>query len=361
MKHIDDELKQLINAVLKEDVSPDEPIQSALLEAHSNNRLFFSLQTKYGLLVDTAMQSSLSISGTWKQSVLQALVPDSNAAKRFIFSVSPKMLNVISCFIVNNSSFYATITVTDPQVVQQYFYTEIIRILNRLCDRCKKILIDFVKQLFKTPEDTMRSCVPHCKEKLLCKQIAEFSSRVSCTALIDSDGFILNAQGNAEEVEKVTSNVALFHQRCIRELGFRKTVNVQSETFSCEGNTILIGQIRNSNLSLAISTQGEYSKPLASFLFELAQSALIMIAESSGILWGAPIEKLIEPTRVRNSWFSIAQLIPKGKCVSIKGGKTFHFPSCKNLLKTKDQNLDWYDKRVDAIRSGLSPCKSCNP
>jgi len=263
--------------------------------------------------------------------------------------------------MVNDSPFFAVITVTDPQKTQQCLCAGIVNLLGLMCIRCQTILMDFVVQLLRPLEESTDSDTPNYREKLVIGQIAAYSDKISYTALIDADGFILDARGNAEEVEKAAGNVALFHKRCVREISLRRTVNVRSEILSCSDNTVLIGQIRHSNLAIAISVTGEYSRPLASFLFELAQSAFASIAGSDGLLWGARLEQETEPTRIRDSWFGISQLVPRGKCASKKGGKTFHYPSCRILLKSEDDNLDWYEKRADAIRAGLLPCKSCNP
>jgi hypothetical protein len=356
-----DELIRTVNKVFQEGDGLYEPMRGAVLEANSEGQLYFSLQSGQGLILETEKRDSLSIPGTWKQNAFQVIVPEDSTNKRFIFSTSQKNMNVISCFLVNGSPFFATIALSDPQKVRQCLSAGIINLLGMICIRCQTVLAGYIQQLLKPIGEPVPYSIPHCREKLVVKQIAEYSDEVNCTALIDADGFILNAQGNTEEVEKTASNVARFHQRCIRELGLKKTVKINSETFSCERNTVLVGQIRHTSLALAISTRGPHSKSLASFLFGLAQSAFGAIIETGGTLWGVRTETEKEPARLRNSWFGTAQLIPKGKCASKKGGKTFHFATCRILLKSEDDDLNWYERRADAIRAGLMPCKSCNP
>jgi hypothetical protein len=139
------------------------------------------------------------------------------------------------------------------------------------------------------------------------------------------------------------------------------SINLRSEMFSCSGMTMLIGHIKRTNLTLALSARGDHAKSFAVFLFELAQTAFGEIARETGALWGAPLDKKTDFTRVRTSWFGPVQLVAQGKYVGKKGGKAFHLCSCKSLLKSEDDSLEWFDKRADAISSGLSPCRSCNP
>jgi hypothetical protein len=360
MKRIENELEQAINSVFETGAGLSEHLQSAVIEANKHAHIFFSLQSKHGIILTTAPEPPQLISKTWEQNALKAIAPENEGTKRFIFSIAPMIWDVITCFQVNDSAFYATIAILKPQEVQQNLCAGIIKLLDLLCNRCRTILLDFVNQLTGASDESDDATIPHYRETMIFKQITEFSNKVKCTALIDNDGFILNTQGSIE-VEKTASHLALFHQRCIRELAVERYAHVQSETFSCGDNSVLIGQIQHTNLALAIFVQGKNSKPIVSFLFDTAHSALVLIAQRSNHLWGAPLDAMIEPTRIRDSWFSPAQLAPKGKFVGKKSGKTFHFSTCNILTKSDDKNLEWFDKRVDAIKAGLSPCKSCNP
>ena len=68
-----------------------------------------------------------------------------------------------------------------------------------------------------------------------------------------------------------------------------------------------------------------------------------------------------EPARIRESWFNPPRLIPHGKFVGKKGGKSFHIATCQILAKTDSSLLHWFDSRAVAIENGLRPCGACNP
>jgi hypothetical protein len=359
MIHIEEALEKVINSVFENGEGLGEPLRLAVIEANIKKNIFFSLQLKYGIIFSTNFDRSILNSNAWEQNALQSLAPDAQGTKRFIFSMAQAMWDVLSCFKINDSLFYGTIAIINPQQVQPSLCVGIIKLLDLLCNRCKAVLSDFFKQLNAFPGEPDQTTIPHCQETMIFKRIMEFSGKVQCIALIDNDGFILHTQGSIE-VEKIASHLALFHKRCVRELAEEGYANVRSEMFSCDDSTILIGHIQQSNLALAIVVKGRNFKPIASLLFDAAHGALGSISQKTNLLWGAPVNAQIQPVRIRDSWFSPTRLAPKGNFVGIISGKSFHYASCKVLSKSED-NLEWFDKRGDAIRAGLSPCKSCNP
>ncbi len=351
---------QTIDEVFREGKSLDEPIAGAVRAAYLKGSIHFSMQTKFGFLLATAHEPAEAMP-PWKQSAFQTLIPDADDTARFVFSVSSKVWEILSCFMVNSAAFYTAISLKDADTAEQCLRAGIIKLMSAVCSRCRAVVKEYMQPLLLPAE---QGTVPHdafSREKSVIRRIAEFSGDILCAGLIDHDGFILDTVGASEEVEKLASNLALFHKRCVRELGFMGSVNLRSEMFSCDSMTMLIGHIERTNLSLALSARGRNAKSFASFLFELAQTAFGAIARETGALWGTPLEKKNDFTRVRTSWFGPVQLVALGKYVGKKGGKAFHLCSCKSLLKSDDGSLEWFDKRADAIRSGLAPCRSCNP
>jgi hypothetical protein len=361
MKFIDEELLRVVLEVLKEGIGFNDPIAQALRTAYQKKDIHFSLRSKFGSLIATDCKMSESFSLSWKQNAFQVLKPEGDDTQKFIFSISSKLWEVLSCFTVNNFAFYTTITLNQADSTEQCLRAGIIKLMSSVSTRCLAVLNDFMQQLLKRSGDEISSDDPYKKEKQVFQRIAEFSKNVNCVALIDNDGFILNTCGSLEEVEKIASHLARFHKRCFRELSCLGNTNLRSEIFSCEGMSVLIGHIERTHLALAISVQGEYARSYASLLFELAQIALAAITAEKGTLWGSTIEKKSEAIRVRTSWFGAAQLVAQGKFVAKKTGKSFHLYSCKSLLKSEEDSFNWFEKRADAIRSGLIPCKSCNP
>jgi hypothetical protein len=361
MKYIDEELLKVILEILKEGSGFNDPIAQALRTAYQKKDIQFSLRSKFGPLITTDSNIPESFSSSWKQNAFQVLKPDGGDTQKFIFSISSKTWEVLSCFTVNNAPFYTTITLNQADSTEQCLRAGIIKLMSSVSTRCLAVLKDYLQQLLNHNDDEFPSDDPYKKEKQVFRQIAEFSKNVNCVALIDNDGFILNTQGSLEDVEKIASHLARFHQRCFRELSYLGNTNLRSEIFSCEGTSVLIGHIERTHLALAISVQGVHARSYASLLFELAQIALAAIADEKGALWGSTIEKKSDAIRVRTSWFGAAQLVAQGRFVAKKGGKSFHLYSCKSLLKSEEDSFDWFEKRADAIRSGLIPCKSCNP
>lgn len=49
------------------------------------------------------------------------------------------------------------------------------------------------------------------------------------------------------------------------------------------------------------------------------------------------------------------------KFSAIKGGKTFHLPSCNILLRQDPKKYVHYGTRQKALGQGYRPCRSCNP
>ncbi len=361
MMYLNDQLIQVIGEVFKEGNGLDESLARVVREAYKKDKISFSLQSQFGPFVDSAPKSPELAACSLKSSELQPLLSDRSDTRRFVFSISSKVVENISCFLVNNQTFYATIILKETDSKEQFLYSEIIHLMNILCIRCQTVITDYMQPLIKLVDGCNTPNDPYHKETQALRRISELSSSLHCIALIDNDGFILNKHGNGEEIEKVASNLARFHQRCIRELGFMDNVITRSATFSCQETSVLIGQIEHTNLALAISAQGKHSRPCVSFLFDVAHSALTRIAKESGTLWGSPIDQIIDPTWMRTSWFGAAYLVPQGKFVGKKGGKAFHLCSCNSLIKSEESSLTWYKKRAEAIRAGLEPCKSCNP
>lgn len=360
MTSVEDSLTNLVLGIFKEGQGFEEPMAGEVREAYANNRISVALESRHGMFIDISNCQQRLTSSTLKQSTVPVLMPDGPDNNRFMFSFSPRQWEVITCWLVNNEPFYTTIFLTEPDKAPQRLRNGLLKVVCLVNDCCRKVLTDFARRLVE-PDGLRDLNAPHCQETAVLKRVTGFSNKVNCAVLMDYDGFVLDAKGNSGGMENVASALALFHQRCVLELGRMGSVRVRSEMFSCNGNTVMIGRIERTNLALAIATRGEHSRQLASFLYESACSAFKNIAEKTGMLWGAVIERGHAATRVRDSWFRCAQLAPQDKFVGKKGGKTFHLSSCRSLLKSEDQFLTWYGKRVDALRAGLLPCKSCKP
>jgi hypothetical protein len=361
MKFLVEKLMQAVDEIFKEGKGLDGPMSSAVPATYTHGNIRFSLQTEFGTLFSTNREMPEPSPYSWKQSAFQTLQPDDSDTTRFVFSVSSKVWEILSCFTMDTMVFYTVITLIEADTAEQSLRAGLIRLMGVVSSRCRAVIKEYIQPLLRPGESGQTSGDLHNLEKRVIRSIAEFSADIKCVSLIDHDGFIVDMGGNSDEVEKVASNLALFHQRCVRELGFMGSVNLRSETFSCNGMTMLIGQIERTSLALALSARGKHAKAYATFLFELAKTALAAIVMETGTLWGTPVDKKTDSTRVRTSWFGPIQLVAQGKYVGKKGGKAFHLSSCKSLLKSDDGTLEWFDKRAEAIRSGLTPCRTCNP
>jgi len=59
--------------------------------------------------------------------------------------------------------------------------------------------------------------------------------------------------------------------------------------------------------------------------------------------------------------WSLPAPVPEKCYFNVKGSYRFHRPLCFHLKKTDPHRLVRIDTRLDALRQGLSPCRSCQP
>ena len=198
-------------------------------------------------------------------------------------------------------------------------------------------------------------------EQSMVERIAHFSESIRCVAIITTGGAVMHAHGDPAEIAAISAALPRFHARCAKELDFIEKSAIGSETVSWNGKSALIGPIPGFPLVIALTVSGEQSRSDAAFLFDLALAACSAIAQRTGALAGCPVEPNREPIHYRTSWFGAPRLIAKGNFVGKKAGKSFHLCSCTSMHKAVDGSLEWFEKRTDAIRAGLLPCKLCNP
>jgi hypothetical protein len=359
MMFIDDALRAVACGALEEGKGLDDTLARAVRA--QKHALFFSLRVKSGVLIDTSPAPPDPSAPAWKEHAYRALIPDTVNTSRFVLSVSSKVWEILSCFPVHGTAFCAAVIMHEAESSEQSLRAGMIKLMNSMCKACRPVLQEYIGQIMRPADGTSSAPGQFWEEKFILQRIAAFSRNLACVALIGDDGGILGAFGCAEDAQKIAGNLARFHGRCLRDLDGMGINDLRSASFSGDGMSSLIGRIEGSGPSLAIAARGLQARSTACFLFDLAQTALGSVAHKNKALWGLPAGTETGETRIRTSWFGPAQIASPGKFACKKGGKSFHLASCKSLLKAGDDSLDWFEKRADAIRSGLVPCKTCNP
>ncbi len=325
------------------------------------NKIQFLLESEHGLLLSTPNGNNKTTTKYINQNLLSALVPRGDLDENIALLFTPRRCEFVGSFSVNNLIFYPAITLNDPPINNYAFRYELQAHLGCFSQKCYNVFKEYLNS-FKSVDKLSQSHLgQNIEETCVLKQIAAYSPRIYCVALLDEDGFVLKTFGSADKVEEVAYNLATFYNRTVKTLSQIGSINTKSIRFGGDQRTVLISKIQNTNLTLAISIYDDKGWAIAGFLNSLAQSAFQELIKKNGKLWGAHVEAEKNQLRARDSWFKLPQLVPQDKYINLKGSKVFHIPSCSSLIKIDEAKLRWINSRHQAIQDQLNPCNFCHP
>jgi hypothetical protein len=184
---------------------------------------------------------------------------------------------------------------------------------------------------------------------------------VQCAVLLDEDGFIIHSEGHTGSIDELGGALARLFYRSTHEIARLDCAECTAITLADHEYSIRIGRLSGTSLAFAVSVGGSFAQAQSHFLHTITCDALVAAAKKTGQLWGVSLIDLPAPSRARSSWFGPPWLIPHGKFVGKKGGKSFHVATCQILSKTDTSLLQWFESRAAAIHDGLRPCGACNP
>lgn len=358
---VEETLEHITEDLLSFGTGLPDPLARILRDAPSQELLTLSLESVHGPLLRSKSTNLFPHNNNWNIKALPVLAEESESDKRFFFSMSDKRWEVLSCCTIGSTNFFTTLTLNVADSRSAPLRSGLFKLSDYFTIQCRNILRQFVSSLITFEAVPKGSSDQHAIEKLLLRQVASFSKGVKCAVLIDEDGFIVHAEGNAGSVEELGGALARLFYRSKREINMLDTADLSAITLADYEYTIRIGRLPGTTLALAVSGGGPFAAAQVHFLHAVASDALIAYTSSAGNLWGVPINPPIGQMRIRESWFTHPRLVPQGKFVGKEGGKSFHVPNCQILFKTDTSQLCWFNSRAAAIKSGLQPCGSCNP
>jgi len=268
---------------------------------------------------------------------------------------------VLSAFTLATLPFFTTLTldVSDPAGLP--IRSALFKLADYFTVQSRKFLQGYFDHVSRQTVASENSSGQSDVEKNVLRKIIDFSSHVQCAVLLDEDGFIIHAEGCAEPVDELCGALARLFHRSNQEIARLDCADCIAITLSDQEYTIRIGRLKGTSLVFAVSVSGPHSMPFAHFLHLIASTALTDHAWRSGRLWGVPVAELPEASRIRESWFHPPRLLPHGRFVGKKGGKSFHNVTCQILAKTDPSLLQWFESRAIAMANGMHPCGACNP
>jgi hypothetical protein len=258
-------------------------------------------------------------------------------------------------------AFYSLIVLNEADGSEPVLRAGMIKLVQSVCTRWRSVLQNFIRPFLSPVQSGSYPGTRNDDERRIVECAAQFSESIDCVALTDKNGAVVCSHGDKTNVATAAAALLALHKRCIQGLGSVESVSVRSVLLSCKGKSALVGRVPGAPLTLALCAAGAHPQPGIALPFELALNAFSVILKEKGMLGDYQVEREFEPLRSRASWFGPARLVERGNYVGKKGGKAFHLCTCASMLKAVDGSLEWFEKRTDAIRAGLLPCKACNP
>ena len=338
-----------------------EPLAGVLRNAYPRHLLTLTLESVNGQLLTTGPRTVSASDNERNLLALPALAGEQNSEKRFFFAMSDKRWEVLSAFTIDNEPFFTTLTLDITDAASVPVRSGMFKLADFFTVQCRKLLQIFIGTVNRLPEPDSTNSGNFNFEKSVLEKIDSFSDQVQCAVLLDEDGFIIHSEGSAGSVDELGGALARLFYRSNHEIARLDCAECRAITLSDHEYTIRIGRLPGTSLALAVSAGGNYATAYAHFLHSTGSDALSRYAGKSGQLWGVSLASLPEPARIRESWFGSPSLIPHGKYVGKRGGKSFHTAGCQILAKTDTALLTWFDSRSAAIQQGLRPCGACNP
>lgn len=336
-------------------------LADVLRNTFSKRLLSLSLESVYGPLFTTGDRPLSSSDNNRNLLALPALVDAHNTEKRFFFAMSDTRWEVLSAFSCNNEPFFTTLTLDISDPSSTAIKSGLFKLVDYFTVQCKKLLQHFIDEAIDSFLLAPPSGEQYVIEKNMLRKLTVFSGQVQCAVLLDEDGFIIHTEGPTGSVDELGSMLARLFYRSNHAISRLKCTDCSAITITDHEYTIRIGRLPGTSLALAVSICGPYAVGGAHFLHATGSKALVQYAKRTGKLWGVALADIPAPVRKRDSWFGPATLIPHGKFVGKKGGKSFHASTCQILSKTDTGLLTWFDSRSTAIQQGLRPCGVCIP
>ena len=352
---------RLARSILYNGTELPAPLARLLSITETHRYLTLTLESTNGTLLDTGNSLGKATTSERNIKALPALSGEPKNEKRFFFTMSDTTWEVLSAFTVNSIPYFTTLVldITGPESAP--LRAGLFKLSDYFTVQCRKCLERFSNLLIQSPVFSPDTSESYVFEKNVLRSIIGFSYDVQCAVLLDEDGFIIHTEGNMSSVEELGGALAGLFYRSNHTIAALETTECTGITLSDREYTIEIGRLPGTSLALAISVNGRFASAYAHFLHDAAAKVLSTFAQQSGMLWGVELAHDVYPTRVRESWFTHPHLVPHGKFVAKRGGKSFHTVTCQILSKTDPAQLQWFDNRASAMQNGLRPCNACNP
>lgn len=354
-------LTRMVIDLLSKGAGIPEPLSGVLRTASRHHLLTIALESVHGPLLDSAPQTHSPSDTRRNLLALPALADEQNIEKRFFFAMTQKRWQVLSGFSIGNEPFFTTLTLDAAHPASTSLKAGLFRLADYVTVQCKKLLHRYIETVIDSMTSGLPAAVNYTVEKSILEKITGYSDQVQCAVLLDEDGFIIHNEGPAGSVDELGGALARLFYRSNHELARLDCTDCSAITLADHEYTIRIGRLSGTSLALAVSMCGPYAAAGAHFLHAIGSETLVQYAQQTGHLWGVPLAEHSEPARRRNSWFGPPSLIPHGKFVGKKGGKSFHTVDCQILAKTDTHLLTWFESRSAAIQQGHRPCGACNP
>ena len=354
-------LNRMADELLSKGAGLPEPFAGVLRNAYPEKLLSLSLESVHGPLLAAPSEYSSPSGNRRNLLALPALVDEENSEKRFFFAMSDRRWEVLSAFTIGNEPFFTRLTLDISVPSSIPVRSGLFKLADYFTVQCRKMLHRYIENVLGSPRPAVPNAGQYTYEKNILEKLTTFSDQVQCAVLLDEDGFVIHTEGPAGSVEELGGALARLFYRSNHEIARLDCAECSAITIADHEYTIRIGRLAGTSLALAVSASGPYALAAAQFLHATGSEALAHYAEETGQLWGVSLAEIPEPARRRESWFSPPGLIPHGKFVGKKGGKSFHTVNCQILSKTDIGLLTWFDSRGAAIQQGLRPCGACNP
>ncbi len=338
-----------------------EPLAAVFHKTDFRQLLTLSLESIYGSFLTVGADGIAGSNSERNLKTLPALADEQKNEKRFFFSMSEKRWEVLSAFTLATLPFFTTLTLDISNAASAPVRSGLFKLADYFTVQCRKHLQNYINNLFQQTLSYHQTAGSFVYEKSVLEKMTAFSSDVECAVLLDEDGFIIHTEGSTGSVDELGGALARLFYRSNHEIARLDCAECNAITLADHEYTICIGRLTGTSLAFAVSVGGLHANAYAHFLHTTASAALTDYALRTGQLWGVALASIPEPTRTRKSWFGLPWLVPHGKFVGKKGGKSFHTATCQILAKTDTALLHWFDSRAAAIQDGLRPCGACNP
>ena len=356
-----DTLDRMAVDLLRNGTGLPAPLSSVLQKTYSHQLLRLTLESTQGTFYSTGSENSDTSSNERNLKALPALTDERRNEKRFFFSMSDRLWEVRSAFTIETQSFFTTLTLDISDAESLPLRAGLFKLSDYFTVQCRRHLTAFKDALIFHPSSRRDNSDIASYEKSVLDKVALFSDEVQCAVLLDEDGFIIHSIGNAGSVNELSGALARLFYRSNHQIARLECTECTAISLADHEYSLKIGRLSGTSLAFAISVGGPFAAAQAHFLHTTAIDALLSAARTRGLLWGVSLADIPEQSRTRSSWFGPPKLIPHGKFVGKKGGKSFHTSTCQILSKTDALQLQWFENRAAAITEGLRPCGACNP